>query len=59
VTLLPDHPIAQRPLFAVYPRTTAVPQKVQTFIDYLREWVAAHNMNRYSSGVPSSELALS
>ena len=58
VTLLPDYPIAQRPLFAVYPRTTAVPQKVQTFIDYLREWVAAHNMNRHSSGMPSSELAL-
>jgi DNA-binding transcriptional LysR family regulator len=57
-TLLPDHPIAQRPLFAVYPRATAVPQKVQTFIDFLREWVDAHNMNEYSSGVPSSAVAL-
>jgi hypothetical protein len=42
----------------VYPRATAVPQKVQTFIEFLREWVDAHNMNEYSSGMPSSAMAL-
>lgn len=45
VALLPRHRIALRPLLAVYPRTASVPQKVQVFVDFLREWVARRDVN--------------
>jgi DNA-binding transcriptional LysR family regulator len=45
VALLPRHRIAPRPLFAVHPRAASVPQKVQVLVDFLRDWVAARDMN--------------
>jgi DNA-binding transcriptional LysR family regulator len=45
VALLPRYRIAPRPLFAIYPRAASVPQKVQVFVDYLRDWVARRDVN--------------
>lgn len=45
VTVLPRYPLAPRPLLAVYPRTPAVPRKVQAFIDFLKDWMAAHDLD--------------
>lgn len=45
VTVLPRYKVPPRPLFAVYPRTKAVPQKVDLFVDFLTEWMAARNVN--------------
>jgi len=45
VALLPRHRIAPRPLFAVHPRAASVPQKVQVLVDFLRDWVAARDVN--------------
>lgn len=43
--LLPRYRVASRPLLAVYPRATTVPEKVKVFVDFLRDWVAAHDIN--------------
>ena len=45
VALLPRHRIAPRPLFAVHPRAASAPQKVQVLVDFLRDWVAARDVN--------------
>ena len=45
VALLPRYRVAARPLLAVYPRAATVPQKVKVFVDFLRDWVAAHEIN--------------
>ena len=45
VPLLPRYRVASRPLLAVYPRATTVPQKVRVFVDFLRDWVATHDIN--------------
>jgi DNA-binding transcriptional LysR family regulator len=45
VALLPRHKIAPRPLFAVHPRAASAPQKVQVLVDFLRDWVAARDVN--------------
>jgi len=45
-TVLPRYRTTARPLVAVYPRTPAVPQKVRIFVDFLKEWLAARNVNR-------------
>jgi hypothetical protein len=29
----------------VYPRAAQVPQKVQVFVDFLRDWIAARDIN--------------
>jgi DNA-binding transcriptional LysR family regulator len=54
VTVLPRYKTTARPLLAVYPRTSAVPQKVRIFIDFLKDWFAAHDVNRGSSLLPPS-----
>jgi DNA-binding transcriptional LysR family regulator len=45
VPLLPRYRVPARPLLAVYPRTAVVPQKVQVFIEFLRDWIAARDIN--------------
>jgi DNA-binding transcriptional LysR family regulator len=54
VSLLPRHRVAQRPLLAVYPRASVVPQKVELFVDFLTGWIGAHEINQRSSRFPSS-----
>jgi hypothetical protein len=34
-------------LIAVYPRTPAVPRKVQAFVDFLKVWLAEQNSVRH------------
>jgi DNA-binding transcriptional LysR family regulator len=45
VPLLPRYRVAARPLLAAYPRTMTVPQKVRVFVDFLRDWCAAREIN--------------
>jgi DNA-binding transcriptional LysR family regulator len=45
VAILPRFKVASRPLFAVYPRAAAVPQKVQVFVDFLTDWMARRDVN--------------
>ena len=45
VALLPRYRIAPRPLFAVHPRAASAPQKVLLLVDFLRDWVAARDVN--------------
>lgn len=52
VAVLPRYRTTARPLLAVYPRSPAVPQKVRIFIEFLKDWFAARNVNRMSSRVP-------
>jgi len=46
--VLPRYKTTARPLLAVYPRTPAVPQKLRLFIDFLKDWFAARDVNRTS-----------
>lgn len=43
--LLPRHRVAARPLLAAYPRSGAVPQKVETFVTFLKDWIATRDVN--------------
>ncbi len=45
VQVLPRHRVAQRPLFAVYPRGKSVPQKIRVFVDFLRDWIEREDIN--------------
>lgn len=45
VPVLPRYRVPPRPLFAVYPRTETVPQKIRIFIDFLREWIEGQDIN--------------
>jgi len=56
VVVLPRHKVPQRPLLAVYPRATAIPQKVEIFVDFLSTWIETHDVNHWSSRSPSSAL---
>jgi DNA-binding transcriptional LysR family regulator len=56
VAVLPRHKVPQRPLLAVYPRVSVVPQKVGIFVDFLSDWIATHDVNHRSSRSPSSAL---
>ena len=58
VTLLPRSRVAQRPLIAVYPRTDVVPQKVQVFVDFLKTWMAARDVNQSARRIAPSRLRL-
>jgi DNA-binding transcriptional LysR family regulator len=58
VTLLPRSRVAQRPLIAVYPRTDVVPQKVQVFVDFLKAWIAARDVNQSARRIAPSRLRL-
>jgi DNA-binding transcriptional LysR family regulator len=49
MAVLPRYKTTPRPLLAVYPRAPAVPQKVRIFIDFLKDWFAARNVNRAPS----------
>ena len=44
--------VATRPLIAVYPRAAVVPQKVQLFVDFMREWAQRHDINHGTNHVP-------
>jgi DNA-binding transcriptional LysR family regulator len=56
ISLLPRHRVAQRPLLAVYPRASIVPQKVEVFVDFLKSWIGSHEINQRSSRFPSSAI---
>lgn len=43
--VLPRYRVAPRPLFAVYPRAAIVPQKVQIFVDFMKEWTERRDIN--------------
>lgn len=40
VTVLPRYRVSPRQLLAIYPRTPAVPRKIQVFVDFLKAWMA-------------------
>ncbi len=42
--LLPDHPVPDRPLFAVYPPGRQPLKKVKVFLDFIHEWFREHPM---------------
>jgi len=46
VPVLPRYRVAPRPLLAIYPQTSAVPRKVQVFVEFLRGWVAEQDFQR-------------
>lgn len=46
VIVLPRYRVPSRPLLAVYPRTPAVPRKVQAFVEFLKAWMAEQDINR-------------
>lgn len=52
VPVLPRFKVAPRPLIAVYPRAAVVPQKVQLFVDFMRDWAARHDINHGTSHAP-------
>ena len=52
VALLPRYKVAPRPLLAVYPRASAIPQKVQVFVEFLRNWIATRDVNQRSARLP-------
>jgi DNA-binding transcriptional LysR family regulator len=52
VPVLPRYQLAARPLIAVYPRAAVVPQKVQVFVDFMKEWTATRDINHGGSHVP-------
>jgi DNA-binding transcriptional LysR family regulator len=42
--LLPDFPVPERPLFAVYPPGRQTVRKVKVFLDFIQEWFKQHPM---------------
>ena len=46
VTLLPRYRVRPRPLLAVYPQAPVVPRKIQAFVDFLKIWMAEHDLGR-------------
>lgn len=44
-TVLPRFKVAPRPLLAVFPRAAVVPQKVQVFVDFMRDWASRRDIN--------------
>ena len=46
VNVLPRYRVAPRPLLAVYPRAPVIPRKVQAFVDFLKAWMAEHDVGR-------------
>ncbi len=54
VALLPRHKVPSRPLLAVYPRAAIVPQKIQVFVDFLIDWIAARDINRAPPRLPQA-----
>lgn len=46
VPVLPRYRVAPRPLLAIYPQTSAVPRKVQVFVEFLRGWIAEQDFQR-------------
>ncbi len=50
VAVLPRYRSGARPLLAVYPQAPVTPPKVQTFIDFLKDWMAAQDFARPSRG---------
>ena len=42
--LLPDHPVPDRPLFAVYAPGKQPVRKVKVFIDFIQQWFREHPM---------------
>jgi DNA-binding transcriptional LysR family regulator len=52
VPVVPRYEVAARPLIAVYPRAAVAPQKVQAFVDFMREWVDQRDLNHATSLVP-------
>lgn len=45
VSVLPRHRVGSRRLLAVYPRTPLAPRKVQVFVDFLKDWMAAQDFS--------------
>ncbi len=45
VPALPRHKVAARPLLAAYPRSRAVAQKVETFVDFLKVWITTRDVD--------------
>ena len=43
VAVLPRYRAGSRPLLAVYPQAPVTPPKVQAFIDFLKDWMAAQD----------------
>jgi DNA-binding transcriptional LysR family regulator len=46
VTVLPRYRVASRALIAVYPPAPVIPRKVQAFVDFLKLWMAEHDVGR-------------
>ena len=46
VGVLPRYRTVARPLLAVYPRAASVPPKIRVFVDFLKTWFAARNVNQ-------------
>ena len=46
VTVLPRYRVASRTLLAVYPQAPVIPRKVQAFVDFLKVWMAEHDIGR-------------
>jgi len=45
VTVLPRYRAAPRPLLAVFPRSAKVPQKIEVFVAFLRDWLRSREIN--------------
>ena len=46
VSVLPRYRVASRTLLAVYPQATVIPRKVQAFVEFLKVWMAEHDIGR-------------
>ncbi len=54
VPVLPRYRAPARPLMAVFPRTDVVPQKIELFVEFLTDWMAARNVNVLVGRIPES-----
>jgi DNA-binding transcriptional LysR family regulator len=46
VPVLPRYRVASRTLLAVYPQAPVIPRKVQAFVEFLKVWMAEHDIGR-------------
>jgi DNA-binding transcriptional LysR family regulator len=46
VGVLPRYRVAARKLLAVYPQAPVIPRKIQAFVDFLKVWMAEHDIGR-------------
>jgi DNA-binding transcriptional LysR family regulator len=54
LTLLPRFKVARRPLLAAFPRAKVIPQKIEIFVDFIKDWIATREFTHPTMYIPAA-----